>query len=141
MKKILFGVLFTLISVASFAQAGVASLTSDFNKSTLDTVVNTGIRTQTTKAVSDFYDVVGIGVTVRKLTGTANGVIRLQGSYDGVNFFRVLPTDSLIVSNTATTNNKGFHLTAYPYVYLRVQYTGIGTATAEFKSVVKYKKK
>ena len=129
-----------IIALLTFALNAVGqdfkeiTLISTTNATTIDTVTNTGVRTVRTGANQGYWATAGIGVTVTKISGTVAGVVRLVGSYDGVNFFRVNPTDSLNAANV-TTNYKSFVLTTgVPYKYLGVQYTGVGTMAAKLSA-------
>lgn len=114
-------------------------LISTTNSTVTDTVTDTGVRTLRTPNNPGFWSVVGVGVTVTKISGTVAGVVRLMGSYDGTNFFRISPTDSLNAANV-TTNYKSFTLTSYPYKYIAVQYTGTGTMAAKLNSQLIFKR-
>lgn len=125
MKKLIFGLALALISFATQAQEFKEYfLTSTYNGRQIDTVAQSGVRLQASPSVPQFYNSVGVGVQTTRISGTAGGVIRLLGSYDGVNFFRILPTDSLVVSNSTVTNYKSFILNAYHYKHIAVQYSG-----------------
>lgn len=128
MKKYLIALVLVLLTASSlFAQdTRVLTMYSETHGKTVDTVTNTGVRTVAIPNTPQYYDVGGIVARVDKISGTGAGVIRAVASYDGVNFFRILPTDSLNVTNV-TTAYKSFPLPSYPYNYVGVQYTGAGT--------------
>jgi hypothetical protein len=126
-----------IIALLAFALNAVGQdfkeivLISTTNSTATDTVTNTGVRTVRTGASQGYWATAGVGVTVTKISGTVAGVVRLMGSYDGTNFFRINPTDSLIATNV-TTNYKSFTITGgMPYKYLGVQYTGSGIMAAK----------
>lgn len=124
MKKYLIALVLVLLTASSlFAQV---TMYSETHGKTVDTVTNTGVRTVAIPNTPQFFDFVGFQARVDKISGTGAGVIRAVASFDGVNFFRILPTDSLIVTNV-TTAYKQFVLTSFPYNYVGIQYTGAGT--------------
>lgn len=104
-----------------------------------DTVDNTEVRIVRTPKTPGYWNLAAVTATATKISGTVAGVIRLVGSYDGTNWVRVNPTDSLIATNVAT-NYKTFSITSYPYNYLAVQYTGSGTMSAIFKGYAIFKR-
>lgn len=130
-----------LVSLATFGQREII-LKSDVAGKTAaqalgDTVTNTATKTQSSTAIIQAWKAVGVAVTVTKISGTVAGVVRLHGSADGVNYTRIAPTDSLIALNV-TTNYKLFNpVTAggvWPWKYVRVTYTGVGTMSAGMTS-------
>ena len=141
MKKILFLLFAFTLSIAGALAQEISDVTliSETNATATDTVTNTGVKIVATPSTPGFWDLAGVFVTVTKISGTVAGVVRLVGSYDGTNFFRIAPTDSLNAANV-TSNYKSFTLTSYPYKYIGVQYTGTGTMAAKLNATTLFKR-
>jgi len=141
MKKILLLLFAFTVTIATALAQEIreVSLISETNATLTDTVTNTGVKIVATPNTPGFWDLAGVSVTITKISGTVAGVARLVGSYDGTNFFRIVPTDSLNAANV-TTNIKSFVVTSYPYKYLGVQYTGTGTMAAKLNATAIFKR-
>lgn len=120
-----------LIIVGMLLFIGVASAQSPMLSpygNVTDTVTNTA--TESLSLVSKgFTNSVGVQLVVTKQTGTVGGTAILQGSLDGINYYRITQ-DSLALSNVAS-QNKLWQVTGVPPVlYYRVSVTGAGTMAA-----------
>lgn len=141
MKKYILALALVLTAMVSMAQEfKEVDFRSSTNTTTTDTVTNAGVKLLVTPSTPQFYNTVGVGVVVTKISGTSAGVVRLMGSLDGINYFRVNPTDSLNVGNVTPAQSKAFIVTSYAYKYLGVQYTGTGTMAAKITSKALYKR-
>lgn len=103
-----------------------------------DTVVNTAVKTQTL-AISAVNNRVSVQVDLTKISGTAGGVVRLFASNTGVKYVRIVPTDSLTMTDVAT-KSKIFVITEPIYSYYQVQYTGAGTMSVKLNSQAVWRK-
>lgn len=138
MKKF---ILLLLASALSFSVASAqtksasAIMKSSASHVATDTVVNAATVYQISP-VSFANSHVAIQTTLTKISGTLGGVVRLFGSLDGVNYVRVLPTDSLLVTDVAT-QSKIFQITDPGYSYYRVGCTGVtGPMSTKMNSIV-----
>jgi hypothetical protein len=129
MKKFIFALALVILAASSaFTQSfREITLISETNGSVEDTVTNTGVRIISFKdPVPQYYDGASVSVTLTKISGTGAGVVRFVASHDGINYFRINRTDSLIVSNL-TAVAAGFTIAPHAYKYLGISYTGAGT--------------
>lgn len=142
MKKLLMVlalVLFTATSVLAQTtfQSTDITLTSRTNGTIEDTIVNTANRLIAFPIVTggypQYYDVASVSASLTRISGTAAGVARWMASNDGVNFFRIQRTDSIIVTNLAT-QAVGFSTAPYAYKYLGISYTGSGTMSVKMRA-------
>jgi hypothetical protein len=142
MKKYLIALVLVLLTASSLLAQDFKTLTlySETHGKTVDTVTNTGVRIVAIPNTPQYFDAGGIQARVDKISGTGAGVIRAVASYDGVNFFRIIPTDSLNVTNV-TTAYKAFVLTSYPYNYVGISYTGSGTMAYKLQGTAWLKRK
>lgn len=120
MKKFIC-LLLTLVCIEATAQT--YEFKSVTNATTTDTVVNATTKNLQIARVNG-GPIATVQVRAVKISGTPGGVIRMLGSLDGINFVRVNPTDSLIVTNVAS-QDKVFDLSPTKYTYYRVQYIGV----------------
>lgn len=138
-----FGIL-TMLSIKAEAQKSY--FVSAANGSTLDTVTNTAVKTQTIR-IPGYQDILTIQVNLTNISGTNAGVVRLFGSADGVNYVRIptyTSTNSVAIDSlTAETNNmiKIFRLPVHAYSNYKVTYTGTGTMAVQMQSLAIYSKR
>lgn len=122
MKKILFLVAMSMISIAGFSQ-------SNFNQTVANptgALLNTTPDTMTVFAIHD-YNFVGIQPVITKATGTQAGTAILNVSLDGVNWQPVIG-DTLTLSNVAT-NTTIWRFDNPVYNYYRIIVSGATTVT------------
>jgi hypothetical protein len=72
------------------------------------------------------YGNLSIQVVVTKTSGTVAGKVTLEASNDGVNYRRIMPTDSLNLTDVATQSVL-FNVGTSPYLYYRGNVTTTGT--------------
>jgi len=70
------------------------------------------------------YDAMTVMVTALKISGTPSATITLQASNDGTEWDRINVDDSLVVTNTAGSQNKLFYVRPMTYRYIRVYAVG-----------------
>lgn len=145
MKK-LFLIATMLLAFAALSNAQSAYFVSNSNGTTLDTVTNTGVKSQKLP-ISGYQDVVSIQAVLTNISGTTGGVVRLYGSTDGTNFVRI-PTvndagavaiDSL--SANANALSKVFRIPTHSYTYYQISYTGAGTMAVKLKTFAIWRKR
>lgn len=138
-KHILLTALTLFFFVASQAQSKQAHLKSSVSHVKTDTVSGTATVNQSLQ-IQGYYPTIAIQPVVTKVSGTAAGAVRLYGSLDGVNYVRINPTDSLLVTNVSTPQTKIFTITGSPYEFYRAAYTGVGTMVAKIVTLATWKK-
>lgn len=127
MKKIVF---LLLIIVGSFAAKAQTDLVSPAFGNLLDTVTNTATKYVGAK-ITGSPKVIGLAVTVTKISGTVAGTASLEASNDGTNYFAIASS-----SNTNTdvaTQVWGWEDVDPAYLYYRVKVTGSGTMAVQIK--------
>lgn len=142
------GLLIALSAFTSVAKAQSAYFISTTNGTTLDTVTNTGARTQKLP-IAGYQDNIGIQVILNNLTGTVGGVVRLYGSDDGVTFVRIpsstvagaVALDSLKVDVNNTSKIFRIPLSSSYYTYYQVTFTGTGTEATTIKTYAIWRKR
>jgi len=87
-----------------------------------DTIANTAT-VNLLLTVRNFYETGAFQVTNTKLSGTAAGTTKFQGSVDGTNYVTI---DTLL-NLDQTTNTKIFTDVPTRYPYYRLTTTGVGT--------------
>ena len=132
-------------TVTQQAQAQVSdtlALRSDTHGKTADTLVNATTKTQTV-AIKGHRDYVTIQVTVRKISGSPAGVVRLQANVKGTGYARVLRTDSLIVRNLDNVDQVYlFTLDNNRYSNYRIEYISTaGTQSTRFSAIALFRRK
>jgi hypothetical protein len=75
---------------------------------------------------SNFYEVCSFQIVLTKITGTPDGIAKLQSSNDGINFIDNDAADTLSIANV-TTQTKVFTITHGKSVYYRIAVIGRGT--------------
>jgi len=132
---------FLLVATVQAQSITVYHLLSDVANKTptqaaMDTVPNTGVRTQTL-LVTKIHQNASVQVQVKQLSGTAAGYVKLQVSYDNVNYANV---DSARIYSTSAVQTKQFNVDGTRNKYYRITYTGVGTMSAQLKSALYVKK-
>lgn len=132
-------ILLLLMVNFSYAQTSVlADLKSPYTV-TSDTVTNTGTAYLTSGRIAG-PGMVTIQVNVTKISGTVGGTISLLGSLDGTNFkaLNTQETQTALATITAADASGAYHwrLSASPFLYYRVSWTGTGTMAASFTSKI-----
>ena len=123
MKKILF----LLLIVLSYSVAD-AQYATQIPLAAGDTTVNTGTASKIIKATGS-YSGVAIQVKVAKISGTAAGTVKIQGSLDGTNYEDI---GSSYTVTDVSSQTKTFYISAPLPPYIKVLETGSGTMSAVF---------
>lgn len=111
---------------------GLLSLTSKAQVPTLlslaagDTAVNTGTASKVIIA-SAGYQGIAVQAKVTKISGTAGGTVKMQGSLDGTNYTDI--GSAYTVTDVASQSTMFYVTGPLPY-YIRVLQTGTGTMSA-----------
>lgn len=127
---------FALTTLFVNAQPIAPSLTSVSNGSNLDTVTNTGVKTQISHFVADGKQSVTLSFLTANISGTQGGTVIPVASNDGVNFFScgvVYGSSSVTVS--ASTLGGVFN-PPVGYQYYGLQWTGTGTMQGTITSKI-----
>ncbi len=144
MKRLTTLLCFVLISTACFSQTyaptkSVARFTSEMTGLDSSTVTNAVTENQFVK-VAKPATTLWIQSTVRKVSGTTAGVIRLYGSNDKIGWKRITATgtlaagDSLNLANVTTPQVIFFKDAPSNYLYYRVSLQQTGTAVSRLVS-------
>lgn len=136
MKKLVFIFLFAL--VASVASAQTGSLISTTNSTAIDTVTNTGARSQVL-AIAGPQAVVTIISTVTEISGTTDGTVKLYGSIDGTNY-ALIDTNDFEPADQTAAQSYAWNVVPSKYAYYKVTYTGAGTMAAKLSSKALWRK-
>jgi len=123
MKKILF----VLIALIGFTVAK-AQFATQLPLTAGDTTTNTGTASKIIKATGA-YSGVAIQVKVAKISGTAGGTVKIQGSLDGSNYEDI---GSSYTVTDVSSQTKTFYISAPLPPYIKVLETGTGTMSAVF---------
>lgn len=127
-----------LIGFGATAQtSGLVRLKSTTTTKTLDTVTNTGARTQRYEIKG--YNDVTFQTTITKISGTVAGTIGLYGSVDGVAYSLIGSTQT--PTNVASQTLVFPQVATTPYQYFQVTYTGAGTMSASFSTPALYRQR
>lgn len=139
MRKLLFSLLLSAIALCSFAQGGLSDLKSVYNLNS-DTVTNTATVYLTSGRIAGTDGITTVQVNVTKISGTVGGTISLLGSLDGTNYkaLNTAETQTALATVTATDATNVYHwrLSASPFIFYRVSWTGTGTMSASFSSKI-----
>lgn len=138
MKKTLFALMLTMLTFVAFSQTREVKLKSSIRNAYVDTANNSVAKTQFVK-MQEPQDIVSIQTVLTRISGAAAGVVKLLASNDGVNYVRILPTDSLKVTDVAT-QTKIFVLTNHAYTHYQIEYKGAGTQAVKFASTAVFRK-
>ena len=116
MKKLIFGLVFSLFSFVGFSQV------VDFTGA--DTVTNAGADTLDLTSKGSYANL-AIQVYIDSVSGTPDGSAKLYSSLDGVNFVQV-GSDSLAIADVA---NQSYFWNIAPskFLYYRIIVQGSGT--------------
>lgn len=129
-----------LMVIASFGVSAQSSVLTDLYSSygatsLKDTVTDTATGYLTSTRVAGPGQVT-VQVNVTKISGTVGGTISLQGSLDNSNWkaLNTQETQTALATITATDATNVYHwrLSASPFLYYRVSWTGTGTMSASF---------
>lgn len=132
MKRTLFLLAFSLVSVLAIGQSSEAVLRKSTGAAT-DTVSNTGSGTLSFRAFGA-PDAVAVQAVLTKVSGTTAGTVRLFASIDGVNYDRINKADSLVATNVAA-QSKIFLVPSPAYNFYRVVYAGSGSHSTVLSAV------
>lgn len=131
-----------LLCVAALGVQAQATQNLRGSHAASDTVTNTATVTLTTaqRVPSTSGANVTVYIAVTKISGTVGGTITLMGSMDGATYKAVntMDTQTALATITATDANNTYHwrLNGNPFPYYRVSWTGTGTMSAVFTSIV-----
>jgi hypothetical protein len=113
MKKFLFAVLISVVSLSVNAQQRVVSAKDTNTNATTTYVTFAGISS----------NVKSFSAVVTKISGTVAGTVILQGTVDGTNWYNI---DTLTLANQAT-NQRSYVPTKTSYYSYREAFTTTGT--------------
>lgn len=144
MKKLVLLLLLALSVIAVQAQTIRRLPLSTTNHTNLDTVTNTGVRSQGVQVVN--FDNLSIQANLTKISGTVGGNVILLASQDSVNFEQipslrstgVIGLDTLKATNV-TSQSHSFIIPKNYWNYYLLQYTGTGTMACKFQTYVSQK--
>ena len=133
MKKIMILFFALAMMVSAHAQYSLLSPSS----ATFETVTNAGTTYLSTVAISPAAATsTTFWVAVTKTSGTVGGTITLQGSFDGTNWKALNQPNSQTALATITPADASatyhWNISASPFIYYRVTWTGAGTMVATF---------
>lgn len=129
MKKLI-TIILLFAAIGVKAQTNTGSFASDDYSNGIDTVTNTGSKTQTL-SLAGYWDIFTIQCRVAKISGTVGGVIQLYGNISS-NSYVLIATDT--VTNTAGFKSYSFSVNPSIYSHYEVIYTGTGTMSAGFNT-------
>lgn len=121
-----------LSTAKSFAQTegSYTTMKSTTTGLALDTVTNTGVRSQVLRSPG-FANVVTIVATVTEISGTTAGAIHLFGSLDGVGYAEIDTTKVFSPADITTAQSYAWHVNPSQFTYYKTTYTGAGTMAAK----------
>lgn len=137
MKHLVLIALLALFSLTVQAQA--KPMLSNTTGKALDTVTNTGTRSQKL-LVNDYQDVTTIVATVTKISGTAAGSVKCYGSVDNIDFVLV-DANTFTPTDVAGAQTYAWKVNPSQYAWYQVTYTGVGTMAAKLSSKVLARRK
>lgn len=130
----MFTALLALATVVIHAQPVAPSLKSLSNGSVLDTVTNTGVKTQVTGFIGEGKQAITLQFTTANISGTQGGTVIPVASDDGITWYTcgvVYGTSSFTVTSAALG---GVFNPPVGYQYYGVQWTGAGTMSGTITS-------
>jgi hypothetical protein len=128
MKRFIFLILSAGALMASLAGSAQIGNSAALPLKAGDTTVNTGTASRVLSATGNYAGAV-IQVKVTKISGTAAGTVKMQGSLDGTNYEDI--GTAYTVTDVAT-QFKTFYISAPLPQYIRVLETGAGTMSAVY---------
>jgi hypothetical protein len=126
MKKLISLMLVAFVALATFGQYGTAY---QFPVVAGDTITNTGTANKVITATGGYSDI-AIQVVLTKVSGTAAGTVKVEGTLDGTNYYALGDT---LAGRDAATVTKIFTHSGTPYVKYKVTFTGAGTMVTKWK--------
>lgn len=135
-KAFLFAAMILMVSFAASAQTeGVTrSMISVANGTVLDTVNNTGVRSQLLR-VPGSYSAVTIVSTVTEISGTTAGTVKLWGSLDGTNY-ALVDSNYFSPADQVAAQSYAWQVKPSTFTYYKVIYTGAGTMSAKLATKI-----
>lgn len=133
-QAFLFAVMILMVSFNASAQTEgtMRSLISTTNSTALDTVTNSGVRSQLLRVPGSF-SAVTIVATVTEINGTTAGSVRLWGSLDGTNY-ALVDSNTFSPADQVAAQSYAWQVKPSTFTYYRVTYTGAGTMAAKLSS-------
>ena len=128
MKKILFVLLLSFVSLASFSQANTRITLLQQYGTASDTITNSGTG-YVGRAFSGAATAFGFQAAITKVSGTVAGTIVLSGSIDGTNYHTI---SSQNLTDTAGTKYYIFTLDGNTAPYTHYRLTGSGGTTCVY---------
>jgi len=129
-KLVLFFILLSAFN--AFSQSKSGTLLSESNGTAIDTVTNTGTKSQVL-AIAGVQDVVTILSTVTEISGTTGGTVKLYGSIDGTNY-ALIDTNTFSPADQIAAQSYAWSINPSKYTYYKVTYVGSGTMSAKIST-------